>query len=218
MQLRAVVLTCCLLITAWYLAHAQTVEAVPAHSKIESMPLAFDGWAGRNSSPFSPQILGILGVDRLCHAILLASGRPRRRAVRRLLRKPAAGRHHALAAQLHARRGVAADVEVPAHHHGVRWRSQGQARRSSSIASSSSEASIGNWCCIGTRVTGESSPASTGEDLHRRRCIALQPDRRRARASHDAARRPAGSRRAGLRGSCRAIRAGAVSAARPIPA
>jgi EpsI family protein len=63
MQLRAIVLTCCLLITAWYLGHAQTAEAVPAHSKIESLPLAFDGWAGRNSSPFSPQIVGVLGVD-----------------------------------------------------------------------------------------------------------------------------------------------------------
>ncbi len=63
MQVRAIILTCCLLITAWYLAHAQTAEAVPAHAQIELLPLAFDGWAGRDASPFSPQILAILGVD-----------------------------------------------------------------------------------------------------------------------------------------------------------
>ena len=53
MQVRAIVLTCCLLTTAWYLAHAQTAEAVPAHAQIELLPLAFNGWAGRNASPFS---------------------------------------------------------------------------------------------------------------------------------------------------------------------
>lgn len=60
---RPVVLTCCLLVTSWYLSHASTVEAVPAHAAIESLPLAFDGWAGSNSTPFSPQILAVLGVD-----------------------------------------------------------------------------------------------------------------------------------------------------------
>lgn len=63
MQLRAIVLTCCLLITAWYLSHAQTAEAVPAHSQIERLPTGFDGWGGHDATPFSPQILAVLGVD-----------------------------------------------------------------------------------------------------------------------------------------------------------
>jgi EpsI family protein len=63
MRARSLILTGCLLLTAWYLTHAQTAEAVPAHTDIESLPMQFDGWTGGNASPFSPQILAILGVD-----------------------------------------------------------------------------------------------------------------------------------------------------------
>jgi EpsI family protein len=63
MRARSLILTGCLLLTAWYLSYAQTAEAVPAHTDIESLPMQFDGWTGGNASPFSPQILAILGVD-----------------------------------------------------------------------------------------------------------------------------------------------------------
>ena len=218
MQLRAVVLTCCLLITAWYLAHAQTVEAVPAHSKIESMPLAFDGWAGRNSSPFSPQILAILGVDSYVTRTYWHQGGP---VVGLYVGSYESQRQgDTMHSPLNCMPGAgwlptSKSLLTITAFDGAR-----KARREIVVNRVVVERGLDRqlvlyWYQSHGRVVASEY---LGEDLHRRRCIALQPDRRRARASHDAARRPAGSRRAGLRGSCRAIRAGAVSAARPIPA
>jgi len=62
-RVRALVLASCLLLTAWYLSHASTAEAVPAHEPITSLPLGFDDWVGQNSTPFSPQVLAVLGAD-----------------------------------------------------------------------------------------------------------------------------------------------------------
>ena len=52
-----------MLLTAWYLSHTPTAEAVPAHEPITSLPLSLDNWVGQNSTPFSPQVLAVLGAD-----------------------------------------------------------------------------------------------------------------------------------------------------------
>jgi EpsI family protein len=77
MPLRALIFTGCLLLTAWYLSLAPRAEAVPAHAQIESLPLAFDGWIGGNTEPFSPQILAILGVDHYVSRHYRRSTEPR---------------------------------------------------------------------------------------------------------------------------------------------
>jgi EpsI family protein len=76
MRARSLVLTGCLLLTAWYLTHAQTAEAVPAHTEIESLPMQFDGWTGGSASPFSKQILTILGVDHYISRYYRRAGQP----------------------------------------------------------------------------------------------------------------------------------------------
>jgi len=62
-RVRALILATFLLLTAWYLSHAPTAEAVPAHEPITSLPLSFDDWVGQNSTPFSPQVLAVQGAD-----------------------------------------------------------------------------------------------------------------------------------------------------------
>jgi EpsI family protein len=76
MRVRSLILTGCLLLTAWYLTYAQTAEAVPAHTEIESLPMQFDGWTGRNGPPYSREILTILGVDHYISRNYRVAGQP----------------------------------------------------------------------------------------------------------------------------------------------
>lgn len=63
MNTRSLILASCLMLTALYLSHAKTAEAVPAHEPVSKLSLDFDGWQGVNGTAFSPEILAVLGVD-----------------------------------------------------------------------------------------------------------------------------------------------------------
>ncbi len=76
MRARALILTVLLLASAWYLAHAQAAEVVPPHASITDLPMAFDGWRGRDDGPFSPEVLAVLGVDEYVFRSYQRQGEP----------------------------------------------------------------------------------------------------------------------------------------------
>ena len=197
MRLRAVVLTCCLLVTAWYLSPCAgrrgRARARRRYRVAADWPSTVG--RGRNAAPFSPQILAILGVDTTSRGRYAAPGDPVRRLVRRLLREPAAGRHDALAAQLSARRGMDADVEGPADHHGDRWRSPGRAR----VVVNRVVIEKGLDRQLVVVLVPEPRPGRRqrilGEDLHRGRCIGSTGPTPRSCESSRRSATPGGSRR-----------------------
>jgi len=61
--LRIAVVICCVLGTSAYLVAMARPEVVPSREPLATVPMTLDGWTGRRQPDFTPQILGILGVD-----------------------------------------------------------------------------------------------------------------------------------------------------------
>lgn len=60
---RLVIVAACLMAGWLYLGRTSRAEALPPREPLANLPLAFDGWNGRNEPPFDKAILDVLGVD-----------------------------------------------------------------------------------------------------------------------------------------------------------
>jgi EpsI family protein len=60
---RAVVAAVCICAAAVYLSHALRAEPTPIRDPLGRLPLAFEGWVGREEPPFPDAVLAQLGVD-----------------------------------------------------------------------------------------------------------------------------------------------------------
>jgi EpsI family protein len=60
---RALVAAACICAAALYLSHALHAEPTPIREPLSRLPLAFDGWVGRDEAPFSDRVLAKLGAD-----------------------------------------------------------------------------------------------------------------------------------------------------------
>ncbi len=123
MLTRSLILFACLTLAAGAIARAERSESVPPRAPLAAFPMQIGEWRGVQEPPFEASILKVLGVDEyLTRAYFRAESR-RRRAVHRVLPKPASGRHDALAAQLPAGLRMGADLaNVRAHPGGRRRR------------------------------------------------------------------------------------------------
>jgi EpsI family protein len=60
---RAVVAAVCICAAPVYLSHALRAEPTPTRDPLSRLPLAFEGWVGREEPPFPDAVLAQLGVD-----------------------------------------------------------------------------------------------------------------------------------------------------------
>jgi EpsI family protein len=63
MTRRVLILFGCLLVSAGVIVRADRAENVPPRRSLERLPLQIGRWAGQDQTPFSKDILAILGVD-----------------------------------------------------------------------------------------------------------------------------------------------------------
>jgi EpsI family protein len=73
MTSRLVVLALVFFGFAAYITHASEKEVVPLREPLSEMSLEIGRWSGRNSAPFTDDILAVLGVDEYINRIYQAS-------------------------------------------------------------------------------------------------------------------------------------------------
>jgi EpsI family protein len=65
-----------LLGSAGYIAHATESEKIPLAKPLATLPIQVDGWTGREATPFTPDVLKVLGVDDYVNRVYVASRTP----------------------------------------------------------------------------------------------------------------------------------------------
>ena len=63
MSRRVLALFACLVVSAGVIARADRAENIPPRQTLEHLPLAIGEWTGVHQTPFTKDILAILGVD-----------------------------------------------------------------------------------------------------------------------------------------------------------
>lgn len=63
MIMRIIVLSACLLLGAGVIATASKTELVPARAAFTGFPIRIGPWQGRNTEPFTKEVLAVLGAD-----------------------------------------------------------------------------------------------------------------------------------------------------------
>jgi EpsI family protein len=74
MERRLLVLTACFVAAAGYGVYAMRPEVVPLRQSLSLMPAELGRWSGRDTAPFSEQIMAVLGVDEYVSRIFYAKG------------------------------------------------------------------------------------------------------------------------------------------------
>jgi len=74
MARRLLILTACFIAATGYAAYAMRPEVVPLRQSLTSMPPEIGRWTGRDTAPFSDQIMAVLGVDEYVSRVFYAGG------------------------------------------------------------------------------------------------------------------------------------------------
>jgi EpsI family protein len=61
--LRVVLLSGCLMTSAWYLSHATTFEQIPVRAPLAELPRQLAAWQGGRDEDLDSKLLAVLGVD-----------------------------------------------------------------------------------------------------------------------------------------------------------
>jgi EpsI family protein len=72
---RVIILSACLLLGAAYVATASKEEKVPPRQPLSGFPFQIDRWIGRSGTPFTPDVLEVLGVDEYLTRLYQSDGR-----------------------------------------------------------------------------------------------------------------------------------------------